>query len=313
MATSLKSIRIGTRKSPLALWQAEFVRDELLNLEPGLQVELVKLTTQGDKMLDTSLAKVGGKGLFIKELEQRLLDNTADIAVHSLKDVTVDLPDGLALVTYCKREDPRDAFVSNRFAALDDLPEGAKVGTSSLRRQCQLRARYPHLQIIGLRGNVNTRLAKLDAGEFDAIILATAGLKRLGMQDRIRESIATDVLLPAVGQGVVCIETRSGDSDLIATLKNLNDVETETCVLAERAVNRALEGGCQVPIGAFAEFVEGNQLRVRGLVGDPEGGEVLLASEVGQPTDAEAIGQRVAQALLDQGAGKILERVYGAA
>jgi hydroxymethylbilane synthase len=313
MVTPLKSIRIGTRKSPLALWQAEFVRDTLLDIEPELDVELVKLTTQGDKMLDTSLAKVGGKGLFIKELEQRLLDHTADIAVHSLKDVTVSLPDGLALVTYCKREDPRDAFVSNNFASLADLPEGARVGTSSLRRQCQLRARYPHLQIIGLRGNVNTRLAKLDAGEFDAIILATAGLKRLGMQERIRESIATDILLPAVGQGVVCIETRADDNELIAMLKHLNDNKTEICVIAERAVNRALEGGCQVPIGAFAEFTSDQQLHVRGLVGDPDGGEVLHASETGAPAEAESLGSRVAQALLDQGAGKILERVYGSA
>ena len=313
MVAPLKSIRIGTRKSPLALWQAEFVRDALLNIEPELVVELVKLTTQGDKMLDTSLAKVGGKGLFIKELEQRLLDHTADIAVHSLKDVTVSLPNGLALVTYCKREDPRDAFVSNNFACLADLPEGARVGTSSLRRQCQLRARYPHLQIIGLRGNVNTRLAKLDAGEFDAIILATAGLKRLGMQERIRESIATDILLPAVGQGVVCIETRADDNELIAMLKHLNDNKTEICVMAERAVNRALEGGCQVPIGAFAEFTSDQQLHVRGLVGDPDGGEVLHASETGAPAEAESLGRRVAQALLDQGAGKILERVYGSA
>ena len=313
MVTPLKSIRIGTRKSPLALWQAEFVRDALLDIEPELDVELVKLSTQGDKMLDTSLAKVGGKGLFIKELEQRLLDHTADIAVHSLKDVTVSLPNGLALVTYCKREDPRDAFVSNNFACLADLPEGARVGTSSLRRQCQLRARYPHLQIIGLRGNVNTRLAKLDAGEFDAIILATAGLKRLGMQERIRESIATDILLPAVGQGVVCIETRADDNELIVMLKHLNDNKTEICVMAERAVNRALEGGCQVPIGAFAEFTSDQQLHVRGLVGDPDGGEVLHASETGAPAEAESLGHRVAQALLDQGAGKILERVYGSA
>ena len=313
MVTPLKSIRIGTRKSPLALWQAEFVRDALLDIEPKLQIELVKLTTQGDKMLDTSLAKVGGKGLFIKELEQRLLDHTADIAVHSLKDVTVSLPDGLALVTYCKREDPRDAFVSNNYASLADLPEGARVGTSSLRRQCQLRARYPHLQIIGLRGNVNTRLAKLDASEFDAIILATAGLKRLGMQDRIRESIATDILLPAVGQGVVCIETRTGDGELINMLKHLNDKETEVCVMAERAVNRALEGGCQVPIGAYAELIDEQQLRVRGLVGDPDSGEVLLASETGAPSDAESLGRHVAKALLEQGAGKILDRVYGSA
>lgn len=306
------NIRIGTRKSPLALWQAEFVRDELHNLDGDLTVELVKLTTQGDKMLDTSLAKVGGKGLFIKELEQRLLDGTADIAVHSLKDVTVTLPDGLALVAYCTREDPRDAFVSNQYDSLDSLPAGARVGTSSLRRQCQLRARYPQLEIIGLRGNVNTRLAKLDAGEFDAIILATAGLKRLGMSERIRESISTDVLLPAVGQGVVCIETRSDDADLVKLVSQLNDPGTETCVIAERAVNRALEGGCQVPIGAFAEITDDGRLHVRGLVGDPDGNEILTASDNGSTGEAEQIGQRVAQALLDQGAGKILEKVYGA-
>jgi len=306
------NIRIGTRKSPLALWQAEFVRDELLKLDSSLTVELVKLTTQGDKMLDTSLAKVGGKGLFIKELEQRLLDGSADLAVHSLKDVTVTLPDGLALVAYCSREDPRDAFVSNQYESLEDLPAGARVGTSSLRRQCQLRARYPQLEIIGLRGNVNTRLAKLDAGEFDAIILATAGLKRLGMSDRIRESISTDVLLPAVGQGVVCIETRNSDRELVDLVVRLNDPATETCVIAERAVNRALEGGCQVPIGAFAEISEDGSLHVRGLVGDPDGNEILTANDSGSTGEAEQIGQRVAQALLDKGAGKILEKVYGA-
>lgn len=309
----MNSIRIGTRKSPLALWQAEFVRDELLKIEPGLGVELVKLTTQGDKLLDTSLAKVGGKGLFIKELEQRLIDRTADIAVHSLKDVTVNLPEGLSLVAYCKRADPHDAFVSNTFAALDDLPDGARVGTSSLRRQCQLAARYPRLQIIGLRGNVNTRLAKLDAGEYDAIILAAAGLTRLGMQDRIREIISAEVLLPAVGQGVVCIECRSDDNDVIETVASLNDSDTEICAIAERAVNSALEGGCQVPIGAYAEILAGRQLLVRGLVGDPDGTEVLHARETGPMDDAAAIGRKVAQSLLDQGAGKILGKVYGSA
>lgn len=306
----MDTIRIGTRKSPLALWQAEFVRDELLKIGHDLSIELVKLTTQGDKMLDTSLAKVGGKGLFIKELEQRLLDRTADIAVHSLKDVTVTLPKGLVLAAFCPREDPRDAFVSNKFDSLEALPAGARVGTSSLRRQCQLKARYPELDIIGLRGNVNTRLAKLDAGEFDAIILATAGLKRLGMQDRIRESISADVLLPAVGQGVVCIETRDADTELVSLIGKLNDAHTETCVRAERAVNTALEGGCQVPIGAFAE-IENGHLRVRGLVGDPAGDEILTAEETGATSEAETIGRRVAQALLDQGAGRILGKVYG--
>lgn len=309
----MKSIRIGTRKSPLALWQAEFVRDELLKIQPGLDVKLVKLTTQGDKMLDTSLAKVGGKGLFIKELEQRLMDHSADIAVHSLKDVTVNLPDGLALAVYCKRADPHDAFVSNTFAALEDLPDGARVGTSSLRRQCQLAARYPHLKIIGLRGNVNTRLAKLDAGEYDAIILAAAGLMRLGMQHRIREMISTEILLPAVGQGVVCIECRSDDKAVIDTVAGLNDGDTEICAIAERAVNSALEGGCQVPIGAYAEILEGRQLLVRGLVGDPDGTEVLHARETGPMDAAVAIGRKVAQSLLDQGAGKILGKIYGSA
>ncbi len=306
-------IRIGTRKSPLALWQAEFVRDELLQVNPGIRVDLVKLTTQGDKMLDTSLAKVGGKGLFIKELETHLLDHTADIAVHSLKDVTVNLPDGLSLAVFCKREDPRDAFVSNRFDKLDALPAGARVGTSSLRRQCQLRTRFPDLEIIGLRGNVNTRLAKLDNNEYDAIILATAGLKRLGMEDRIRESISPDILLPAVGQGVVCIETRTGDTELNEMISHLNDRDTETRVKAERAVNSALDGGCQVPIGAYAELIGQEKIRVRGLVGDPDGGTILTAEAKGSSEDAVSIGQQVAQALLDQGARKILDKVYGSA
>lgn len=309
----MNSIRIGTRKSPLALWQAEFVRDELTRIDSQLKIELIKLSTQGDKILDTSLAKVGGKGLFIKELEQRLLDNTADIAVHSLKDVTVSLPQGLSLVAFCKREDPRDAFVSNKFNNLNEMPSGARIGTSSLRRQCQLRAKYPKLEIIGLRGNVNTRLSKLDNEEYDAIILATAGLKRLGMEDRIRESISPDVLLPAVGQGVVCIEARSDDHELIEIISKLNDRDTEIRVLAERAVNSALEGGCQVPIGAYAEIVNGSQLHVEGLVGDPNGNEILTASESGPVSDAEKIGKSVAQALLDKGAARILDKVYGSA
>jgi len=307
----LKPIKIGTRKSPLALWQAEYVRDLLLSIDGSLDIELVKMTTQGDKMLDTSLAKVGGKGLFIKELEQHLLDGSADIAVHSLKDVTVDLPQGLELVCYCRREDPRDALVSNKYASLDQLPSNARVGTSSLRRQCQLRNRYPGFEIVSLRGNVNTRLAKLDDGEFDAIILAAAGLKRLGMSQRIRQFIDEDVLLPAVGQGVVCIEARSDDQELLALLRKLNDASTESCVAAERAVNRALEGGCQVPIAAFAEAMGADQLMVRGLVGEPDGGTILTAVETGKIADAEAIGKKVAQSLLDQGAKQILDIVYG--
>jgi hydroxymethylbilane synthase len=307
----LNLIRFGTRKSPLALWQAEFVRDSLLDIDGSLNIELVKLTTQGDKILDSSLAKVGGKGLFIKELEQRLLDGTADIAVHSLKDVTVDLPTGLELVCYLRREDPRDALVSNNHASLDALPKNARIGTSSLRRQCQLRTRYPHLEVISLRGNVNTRLAKLDTGEFDAIVLAAAGLKRLGMENRIRQFIADDVLLPAVGQGVVCIEARTNDAELRSLLLQLNDSTTETCVIAERAVNRALDGGCQVPIAAFAEPVAGDQLRVRGLVGEPGGGNIITASATGPVAEAEALGIKVANALLEQGARQILDIVYG--
>lgn len=294
----------------MALWQAEYVRDRLLSLDPDLTVELVALSTQGDKMLDTSLAKVGGKGLFIKELEQRLLDGTADIAVHSLKDVTVNLPDGLELLAYCEREDPHDAFVSNTHDTLDSLHDGARVGTSSLRRQCQLRARYPRLEIIGLRGNVNTRLAKLDAGEYDAIILACAGLKRLGMGERIRQVLPADTLLPAVGQGVVCIEGRSGDTAIADLIGKLNDPGTQNCIRAERAMNAALQGGCQVPIAGYAQVTD-DGLWVRGLVGDPDGSRVLTAEQSGPVEAAESLGESLARTLLDQGAGAILETVYG--
>ena len=231
---SANTLRIATRKSMLALWQAEYVSDLLRQAHPGLDVELLKMTTKGDKILDTPLAKVGGKGLFVKELEQGLLDGSADIAVHSMKDVPADLPDGLHLPTVCPREDPRDAFVSNRFETLDALPQGARVGTSSLRRQCQLRARRPDLEIVDLRGNVNTRLAKLDAGDFDAILLAAAGLKRLGMGERITETLAPEVSLPAVGQGAVGIECRQNDERTNALLAALNHPATQTRVRAER-------------------------------------------------------------------------------
>ncbi len=308
----MKTIRIGTRKSQLALWQANYVRERLLTAHPELTVELVKMSTQGDKILDTSLAKVGGKGLFIKELEQRLLDGSTDIAVHSLKDMTIDLPDGLHLSAICPREDPRDAFVSNHFKSLNDLPAGSRVGTSSLRRQAQLRTSHPILKIIGLRGNVNTRLSKLDDGDYDAIILAAAGLKRLGFQSRITHALEPEQCLPAVGQGAVCIECRSDDSELNNLLAPLNDADTASCVSAERAMNAALDGGCQVPIAGYA-VLEGDEIYMRGLVGDPDGGEVLTCEARAPRAEAEALGKKLADDLLGQGADKILNRVYGRA
>jgi hydroxymethylbilane synthase len=306
---STDTIRIATRKSPLALWQAEFVRTQLLRHHPEIQVELVTFTTRGDKILDTPLAKIGGKGLFVKELETALLDNSADLAVHSMKDVPMDFPDGLGLAVICEREDPRDAFVSNKFANIDALPQGARVGTSSLRRQCQLRALRPDLDIISLRGNVNTRLAKLDADDYDAIILATAGLVRLDFGARIRERIATQISLPAGGQGAVGIEIRSDDARMQTLLQPLHHEATALCVRAERAMNKHLQGGCQVPIACFAEL-DGLQLFLRGLVGAPDGSVLLRAELNGLRGEPEAIGIAVAEQLLQQGAAAILEQVY---
>jgi hydroxymethylbilane synthase len=302
-------VRIATRKSALALWQAEFVKAQLEHFHPGITVELVPMSTQGDKILDAPLAKIGGKGLFVKELETAILEDRADIAVHSMKDVPVEFPEGLMLSTICEREDPRDAFVSNRYANLAELPQGAVVGTSSLRRQCQIKAIRPDLQIRDLRGNVNTRLAKLDAGEFDAIILAAAGLIRLGFVERIRNYISIEQSLPANGQGAVGIECRSADLAIQALLAPLEHAKTRSAVLAERAMNRALQGGCQVPIGAFA-VLEGEQLWLRGLVGQLDGREILRAEVRGLSTDAELLGQQLASALLAQGAGEILAAVY---
>lgn len=308
----MKILRIGTRQSQLALWQAEDVRTRLTKLSPGLDVELVKMTTQGDKLLDTSLAKIGGKGLFIKELEQALLDRRIDLAVHSTKDVTVTLPEGLHLAAICERADARDAFVSNAHAGLNALPAGACVGTSSLRRQCQLRANFPALRIAELRGNVNTRLAKLDAGDFDAIILAAAGLVRLGLAARIRALLAPADSLPAVGQGAVCIEARADDRELNALLARLDHAPTACCVRAERAMNAALEGGCQVPIAGYAELA-GNELHLRGLVGAPDGSRMLRAEIRGPAEQAEDLGRALGERLLAQGAKQILDRVYGRA
>ena len=298
---SIREIRIATRKSALALWQAEYVKACLEQAHPGLLVSLVPMVSRGDKLLDAPLAKIGGKGLFVKELETALLENEADIAVHSMKDVPMDFPEGLGLFCICEREDPRDAFVSNTFASLDELPAGSVVGTSSLRRQAQLLALRPDLKIHFLRGNVNTRLAKLDAGEYDAIILAAAGLIRLGFAARIRASISVEASLPAGGQGAVGIECRSVDSEIHALLAPLHHRETALRVTAERALNKHLNGGCQVPIACYA-LLEGEQLWLRGLVGQPDGGLLLRAEGRADVADAEARGVQVGEGLLAQGA-----------
>ncbi len=303
------TLRIATRKSQLALWQAEYVRDMLTLHHPDLNVELVKMSTQGDKILDTPLAKVGGKGLFVKELERSLLDEQTDIAVHSMKDVPVELPENLHLAVICPREDPRDAFVSNNYASFESLPEGARLGTSSLRRQCQLAARRPDLNIIDLRGNVNTRLQKLDDGEYDAIILAAAGLKRLKFEDRITEFLATDISLPAIGQGAVGIECRRDDDWVNDLLAPLNDPDTATRVAAERAMNLRLQGGCQVPIAGYAELEHGILL-MRGLVGRVDGSEIVRGEIAGPPEDAAHLGQVLAEDLLARGADEILAELY---
>jgi len=304
-----KIVRIATRQSPLALWQAEYVQQHLLTCHPGLRVELVPMVTRGDVILDTPLAKVGGKGLFVKELEQAMLSDRADIAVHSMKDVPVEFPAGLGLMTICEREDPHDAFVSHHYASVDALPHGAVVGTSSLRRQCQLSARRPDLIIRSLRGNVGTRLSKLDAGEYDAIILAAAGLKRLGLHERIRQIMPAEESLPAVGQGAVGIECRLDDHETIALLAALNDEDTACRVRAERAMNTRLEGGCQVPIGSYA-ILEGDQLWLRGLVGSPDGSQMICGERRGPRSEAEQMGISLAEELLDKGAREILAEVY---
>jgi hydroxymethylbilane synthase len=302
-------LRIATRKSALALWQAEYVKERLESIHPELVVELLPMSSRGDKILDVPLAKVGGKGLFVKELETALLDNKADIAVHSMKDVPMEFPDGLGLSVICEREDPRDAFVSNTFNGFEELPQGAIVGTSSLRRQCQLLATRPDIEVRFLRGNVNTRLAKLDAGQYDAIILASAGLIRLKMAERIRQFIAPATCLPAGGQGAVGIECRSADTDTHALLAPLNHNLTATAVTAERAMNRRLEGGCQVPIACYA-IHQNNGLWLRGLVGEPDGSEILTADISGDVADAEKMGIALADKLLEAGAGRILSAVY---
>ena len=304
-------LRIATRKSPLALWQAEHVAAALGSAHPGLSVEIVGMTTKGDRILDAPLAKVGGKGLFVKELEQGMLAGEADIAVHSMKDVPVDFPQGLHLPVILEREDPLDAFVSNRYEGLGELPAGARVGTSSLRRQCQLAARRPDLRVEPLRGNVNSRLAKLDAGDYDAVLLAAAGLIRLGFAGRIRARIAPADSLPAIGQGAIGIECRVGDPRTQALIAPLHHGDTALRVRAERALNARLHGGCQVPIAGHA-VLEGERLHLRGLVGTPDGTRVLRAEAAGPATDPEALGVAVAEDLLRQGAAEILDALQGA-
>lgn len=304
-----KKIRIATRKSPLALWQAEFVRAELERIHGNVSVELVPMTTKGDIILDTPLAKVGGKGLFVKELELAMLEDRADIAVHSMKDVPVEFPEGLGLAVICQREDPRDAFVSNQYHSIDELPKGAIVGTSSLRRQCQLRAHRPDLVINDLRGNVGSRLGKLDAGDYDAIILAAAGLIRLKLEHRIADYISETDSLPANGQGAVGIECRMDDEAIKALLAPLEHQETRYRVMAERAMNTHLEGGCQVPIGAFA-IINGDELWLRGLVGKPDGTQIICGEIKGSKLMAETLGIKLANELLQKGAKDILNAVY---
>ena len=300
-----KKIVIATRESALALWQANFIRERLAELYPQTEISIFGMTTRGDQILDTSLSKIGGKGLFIKELEQALEDKSADIAVHSMKDVPMNMPAGFTLAAIAEREDPRDAFISNRYASLDALPPGSVVGTSSLRRESQLRARFPQLQVQPLRGNVQTRLRKLDEGQFAAIILAAAGLKRLGLADRITALLSPELSLPAVGQGALGIECRTDRQDLIKLLRPLHHLETAQCVEAERAMSRALGGSCQVPLGGFAE-IEREVLRLRGFVASPDGTCIISNELSGKPEMGEVMGAQLAQNLKMQGAEEIL-------
>ena len=302
-------LRIATRKSPLALRQAELVADRLRGLHSDLRVTLVPMTTEGDKLLDAPLATVGGKGLFIKALEGALLEGRADIAAHSVKDVTVAFPEGLHMPVICQRADPRDALVSNRFHAVEALPPGAVVGTSSLRRRCQLLALRPDLHVVSLRGGVQTRLRKLDDGDFDALLLACSGLTRLGLDARIAEAIAPERILPAIGQGALGLECRVGDEEVEALIAPLNDEPDAICVRAERAMNAALDGGCQVPVAGYA-VLDGDRITLKGLVASLDGREVIRAAESMPATDPEALGGVVGESLLLGGARRILDEVY---
>lgn len=311
MTNDKRKIILGTRGSKLAMWQAEWVKAELENTHKGITVELNKIKTTGDKILDVPLAQVGGKGLFVKEIEEAMLRGEIDIAVHSMKDVPTEFPEGLHLSVICKREDPRDALISsNQGLSLSELPRGAQVGTSSLRRSCQLLSIRPDLNILSLRGNLDTRLRKLDEGQFNAIILAAAGVKRLGWQDRITEYLSTDTSLPAIGQGAIGIECRKDNAEINRLIETLNHNESYICVSSERACLKKLEGGCQVPIAAHAEL-DGDRLIIRGLVGSLDGKTIIKSIVEGSSTDAEALGTSLAEDLLAKGAGTILDQVYG--
>jgi hydroxymethylbilane synthase len=313
---SRNKIVIGTRASRLALWQAEWVKAELQRRNPGLEIELNKIKTSGDKILDVPLAQVGGKGLFVKEIEEAMLRGEADIAVHSMKDVPTDFPAGLELAVICEREDPRDAFISARensrfrFQNFRDLPNAASVGTSSLRRSCQLLNLRPDIRIMQLRGNLETRFRKLDEGQFDSMILAVAGVKRLGWADRITAVLEPELSLPAIGQGAVGIECRIDDEPTQKLIAPLNHNETAICVRAERALLKKLEGGCQVPIAAYARIIEG-KLVMESLVGSISGDRIIRESSGGRPEEGEAIGIGLAELLLSKGADRILSEVYG--
>ncbi len=304
-----KVIRIATRQSPLALWQARYVQSWLIARYRTLRVELVPMLTRGDLITSALRSKVGGKGLFVKELERALLEDRSDIAVHSMKDVPVKFPIGLGLISICKRDDPRDALVSTRFSSINQLPEGSIIGTSSLRRQCQLRERRPDLVVRELYGNINTRLKKLDNGDYDAIILAAAGLKRLGLEQRIVHLLSVEESLPAVGQGALGIECRLNDVNTRSILAPLNHKATETRIRAERAMNARLGGGCQVPIGSYAEL-NSNNLWLRALVGCPESNQIVRGEYRGSADKAEQIGVNLAEELLVRGARKILGNFY---
>lgn len=304
-------IRIATRKSPLALWQANFVKQNLLLAHKDLTVELIPMVTQGDIILDSPLSKIGGKGLFVKQLEQAILNNEADIAVHSIKDIPAQFPEGLMLAAICQRDEVRDAFVANKYASLNDLPKGAIVGTSSLRRQCQLRSHFPHLIIKDLRGNVGTRLNKLDDEQYDAIILASVGLKRLSLEHRITQYIDTDLMLPAVGQGAIGIESRTDDKQILDIISVLDDKESRACIQAERAMNNALQGGCQVPIAGYCRL-NNDELVLQGLVGRVDGSKIIKQQITGFINEAESLGEKLAKQLLNQGADLILTELLDA-
>ena len=306
----IKQCVIATRESPLALWQAKFVQQSLRERFPDLNVELLGMTTKGDQILNVTLSKIGGKGLFVKELEAAILAGRADLAVHSLKDVPMELPEPFELAAVMKREDPRDSFVSHRYNSLEEMPDGSKVGTASLRRELMIRARFPNLYVESIRGNVGTRLSKLDRGDYDALVMATAGLKRLGLLDRIRSIIPAEISLPAPGQGAIGIEIKKENRGLFELLQSLSDQDTRVCTSAERAVSRALGGSCQVPLAAYAT-IDGNKMRLRALVGNHKTGESVEVEVNGDKVSPESVAAEAVDLLKAKGAEKLLKAVLG--